>query len=133
MEIHHIGYLVTDIKKSEKQFISCGYETEQETMYDPLRDADIEFLLNGDYRVELIAPRKQSDLYRLLSRFKNAPYHICYLVDDLEQAIEEYKSMHFVVADPPMEAPCIEGRRVTFLKTSGMGMIVLLEKEKPVI
>ena len=51
MEIHHIGYLVTDIKKSEKQFISCGYETEQETMYDPLRDADIEFLLNGDYRV----------------------------------------------------------------------------------
>ena len=84
MKIHHVGYLAKSIDKTEKKFFELGYEVEQPTKYDEIRDIKIEFLRNGDYRVELIEPAsKNSPLYPLLKNYKNSPYHICYVTDDL--------------------------------------------------
>lgn len=88
MEIHHIGYLCKDIQESISAFIALNYVLEKEVVFDEMRQVNICFLLNGTYRIELIAPVDEtSPIYGLLKKYKNTPYHICYMVDDLEIGI----------------------------------------------
>ncbi len=57
----------------------------------------------------------------------NSPYHICYEVDNLENAIEELGQKRFVLWEEPQIAPAIDDRRVAVLVNGQMGMIELLE------
>lgn len=84
MDIHHVGYLVKDIEKASVSFMNLSYELEGEVVYDPLRDVDILFMVNGQYRIELVSPRsKESVVAETLKKLGNAPYHICYYCDDM--------------------------------------------------
>ncbi|MBO4457969.1 MAG: VOC family protein [Butyrivibrio sp.] len=128
MKIHHVGYLAKNIEKTEKKFFELGYEVEQATKYDEIRDIKIEFLKNGDYRVELIEPMgENSPMYPLLKRFKNSPYHFCYEVENLDEAVKELESKRYTVIQEPQIAPCIAGKRVAFLNNISMGIIELVE------
>jgi methylmalonyl-CoA/ethylmalonyl-CoA epimerase len=128
MKIHHIGYLAKNIEKTEKKFFELGFTVERSTKYDQIRDINIEFLINGDYRVELIQPMsKESPMYPLLQRFKNTPYHFCYEVDDIESAIQELSDKHYTVIQNPDIAPCIDDKKVAFLNNISMGIIELVE------
>ena len=128
MKIHHVGYLAKSIDKTEKKFFELGYEVEQATKYDEIRDIKIEFLKNGDYRVELIEPMgENSPMYPLLKRFKNTPYHFCYEVEDMDKAVKELESKHYTVIHEPTIAPCIDGKKVAFLNNISMGIIELVE------
>lgn len=128
MKIHHIGYLAKSIDKTEKKFFELGYEVEHATKYDEIRDIKIEFLKNGDYRVELIEPMgENSPMYPLLKRFKNTPYHFCYEVDDMDKAVKDFESKHYTVIHEPQIAPCIDGKKVAFLNNISMGIIELVE------
>lgn len=132
MKIHHIGYLVKDIRKSTEEFLKLGYMLEQESRYDDIRKASINFLVNENYRIELIEPdiKAESPLVPLLKRFKNAPYHICYETEDLKKSIEDLTGKGYMVTSEPAPASCIEGRKVAFLMSPAAGLIELLEKEK---
>ena len=128
MKIHHIGYLTKKMDNTLAQFLGLGYSTEKEPAYDSVRDVNIAFVVNGDYRVELIEPASaDSPMAPLLARFKNTPYHICYEVDDLDASAGELISTGYTVLQPPAPAPCIDGRRVEFLLHRSMGIIELLE------
>lgn len=128
MKIHHIGYLAKNIKKTEQKFFELGYQVEKATKYDEIRDINIEFLVNGDYRVELIEPMSEnSPMFPLLKRFKNTPYHFCYEVDDIDEAIAELSEKNYTVIQEPDIAPCIEGKKVAFLNNINMGIIELVE------
>ncbi len=128
MKIHHVGYLAKSIEKTEKKFLELGYRVERPVKYDEIRDINIEFLVNGDYRVELIQPMgENSPMYPLLKRFKNTPYHFCYEVEDIEAAINELSDKHYTVIQEPEIAPCIDGKKVVFLNNISMGIIELVE------
>lgn len=128
MKVHHIGYLVKNISKTEKKFLELGYEVESPTKLDEIRNIDIEFLVNGDYRVELIEPKgEESPMYPLLKRYKNTPYHLCYEVENIDEAIAELQDKHYTVIQEPNIAPCIEGKKVAFLNNISMGIIELVE------
>jgi methylmalonyl-CoA/ethylmalonyl-CoA epimerase len=128
MKIHHVGYLAKNISKTEKKFFDLGYEVERPTSYDDIRQINIEFLVNGEYRVELIQPMsEQSPMYPLLKRFKNAPYHFCYEVENLDATIEMLSGNGYTVIQEPEKAPCIDGKRVAFLNNISMGIIELVE------
>ncbi|MGP1457982.1 MAG: VOC family protein [Treponema sp.] len=89
MTIHHVGFLTKNIKKSEKEFLNLGFNIEQTVQYDSIRKINIEFIVNGDYRIELIEPvDKDSPMYPLLKRYKNTPYHFCYISKNLYSDIE---------------------------------------------
>ncbi len=129
MKIHHVGYLAKNIGKTEKKFLELGYVVEKPSKYDEIRKCNIEFLINGDYRVELIQPvSEQSPMYPLLKRFKNSPYHFCYEVESLENAVAELSENGYTVIQEPEIAPCIEGRKVVFLNNISMGIIELVEQ-----
>ncbi len=128
MKIHHVGYLVKNIEKARVRFLSLGYEVERPVKYDEIRDVDIEFLVNDGYRVELIQPLSdKSPMYPLLKRFKNAPYHMCYVTEDLEKSVEELTGNGFTVIQEPEVAPCIDGKKVVFLNNISVGIIELVE------
>lgn len=128
MKIHHVGYLAKNIEKTGKKFLELGYEVEKEVVYDEYRQIDIEFLKNGDYRVELIQPKSEdSPMFPLLKRFKNSPYHFCYEVADLEHSVEELSQMGYTVIQEIAPAPAIDGRKVVFLNNISMGIIELVE------
>ncbi|MBO6241638.1 MAG: VOC family protein [Butyrivibrio sp.] len=128
MRVHHIGYLVKNISKTEKKFLELGYEIESPTKFDEIRNIDIEFLVNGDYRVELIEPKgEDSPMYPLLKRYKNTPYHLCYEVENIDDAISDLGDKHYTVIQEPNIASCIEGKKVAFLNNISMGIIELVE------
>lgn len=131
MKIHHIGYLTKDLKSTVKEFCKLGYSIEQDTLSDSHRKINICFLINGDYRVEVIEPHgPQSPIYGLLKKYKNTPYHICYLVADIQDAINELKLRgEYIISQEPLEAPAIKNAKVAFLIGSDIGIIELLEEK----
>ncbi len=128
LKVHHIGYLVKNICKAEKDFAMLGFECVAPVVYDPLRDAEISFWEKNGYCVELVSPKSEkSVVYDLLKKFKNMPYHICYSSTDMNRDIEELSNNGYMVLGEPMEAVAIEGRKVCFLFSANSGMIELLE------
>ena len=128
MKIHHIGYLTKNMSKTKQYMQELGFEIERTPAYDAGRMVNIAFLINGEYRVELIEPvSNKSPLYPLLKRYKNTPYHICYETSDLIRSISEFEQQGYSVVQPPQEAPCIDQHRVAFLIHINVGMIELLE------
>lgn len=128
MNIHHVGYLTKDLNKAQDEFLALGFVVEQGKAYDEHRKINISFIINGNYRVELIEPVDDSSpMYPLLKRYKNTPYHICYEVADLEASIAELSTKGYTVMQEPLEAPCIENKRVSFLINSNLGIIELVE------
>ena len=128
MKIHHIGYLTKNLSKTQQQMQELGFAVEQESSYDAGRAVNIAFLVSGNYRIELIEPAsKESPLYPLLKRYKNTPYHICYEVPNLSDALAEYEQKGYSVIQQPQEAPCIGQHKVAFLMHINVGMIELLE------
>lgn len=128
MKIHHVGYLAKNLEKSASKFLELGFEVERPCKFDPIRNINIEFLKNGDYRVELIQPMSEaSPMYPLLKRFKNTPYHFCYEVDDLDSSVKELSERGYTVIQEPEIAPCIDDKKVVFLNNISMGIIELVE------
>jgi len=131
MKIHHIGYLVDNIKKAAHEFEMIGYTQKGEVSEDESRQVYIQFLENGGYLVELIQPIDESSpVYGLRKRFRNAPYHICYETDDLQQQIDTCCSGGgYIMLQPPKPAPAITGcPNVAFLTSTNIGMIELVER-----
>lgn len=130
MKIHHVGYLVSDIDKSLLKFQLLGYKIEKEKIYDEIRDIFIVFIKNDMYRVELIQPvSEKSVAYNLLKKYGHSPYHICYIVKNIEMEVEGLKQQRYVLIDEPCVAPAIEGRRTVFLYNKNVGIIELVEDE----
>lgn len=127
MQIHHIGYLVKKIDKAILSFENLGYHIVQETVYDDIRKVDICFLEKDGYCIELVSPvSEESVVYRLMKRYKNSPYHICYETGDFEKDYETLLSNGFVAIDEPTPAPALQNKDVVFLTNPSMGMIELI-------
>lgn len=141
MRLHHIGYLVKKIEKSIRAFQTLGYETvslcgqpDQDFVHDQYRLCDIAFLaLDPDHTgkaqnlVELIAPdSEQSPIWGLMSKYKNAPYHLCFESDSLETDLQNLRAAGWMIFQPAAPAPAIDGRSVVFLMNPNAGIIELV-------
>ena len=127
LRVHHIGYLVKNAEKSAQTFEKLGYKRGQGG-YDPIQKADLLFLEMDGMVVELIAPKEDSDIYPLLSKYKNTAYHICYQVSDMEATMAELQSQGYALFMAPVKAQVIgESAKVCFLMNRNVGIIELVE------
>ncbi len=128
MKVHHIGYLVKSLSGAREEFLKLGYMGDEVTR-DDYRGIDICFMDNGGCRVELISPfRDDSMVSGLIKKYKNSPYHICYITENLEQEIDNLTADGYVQMGEAKEAPAIDGRRVVFLMNSEIGIIEIVEE-----
>lgn len=127
LSVHHIGYLVKKIEKAIQTFLSLGYQIEHDTVYDDIRKVNICFLIKDGYRIELVSPASEDSVVTgLMKKYKNSPYHICYLTDDFDQAYAALTANGFLAIDTPTRAPALDGREVVFLTHADIGMIELI-------
>lgn len=127
LSVHHIGYLVKKIEKAIQTFLSLGYQIEHDTVYDDIRKVNICFLIKDGYRIELVSPASEDSVVSgLMKKYKNSPYHICYLTDDFDQTYTALTTNSFLAIDTPTRAPALDGREVVFLTHADIGMIELI-------
>lgn len=128
MKVHHIGYLIEEIKESISGFIELGYVIEKDIIFDNYRNIYIAFLSNNGYCVELIQPTDEAPgLKKMLRKTGNTPYHICYETTDIQQSISNLQQKGYIVMQQQAIAPAIENMKVAFLMNANIGIIELLE------
>ena len=129
MKIHHIGYAVKNIQDSLNEFKKLGYKTIENKIVDNQRNVIIQFVKNGDYLIELVAPlNKESPVTSLLKKQGSSPYHICYETDNLKKEISDLGNNGFVVISNLLKAPAINNKKVIFLYKKDIGLIELVEE-----
>lgn len=138
MKIHHIGYCVKSMDKAAKDFKKLGFIEETAVIYDSLRNMNILFMVQEQWRIELIQPAgvqgEKCQVDDLLKRNHggSAPYHICYETDHIEEEIERLKTEHFILVEAPQEAAAMGEATVAFLYKPGSGLMELVERKRDV-
>lgn len=128
MKFHHIGVAVKSIEATAAVYVAGGYKL-SETTFDPKQNVNICWLTKeGMPVVELLEPVDEaSPINKILEKNGVTPYHTCYIVDDIEQAVKELRKMKYVVVSKPIEAVAIHGCKVSFLFNKNVGLIELVE------
>ena len=130
MKFHHIGVATHNIEKSISDFLLLGYEQHStKIIFDPLQNVNLAFLSKSlEPTIELVAPvDRKSPVSGILKKSGTTPYHFCYEVLDIQLSTTYLRSKNFVIVTPPTEAIAFENRRVSFLYSTNMGLIELLE------
>ena len=125
---HHIGLAVKDIDRTAAMYEAGGYKR-SDTIFDPMQNVDICWMTKeGMPIVELLAPvDNQSPVCKILEKNGVTPYHTCYVVENIDQAIAELRKQKYVLVSKPVEAIAIHNCRVAFLHNRHVGLIELVE------
>ncbi|MGM9821684.1 MAG: VOC family protein [Muribaculaceae bacterium] len=130
LQFHHIGVATSDIENTAAQYGNFGYEMDGSVTFDPQQNINICFLKHPSMPlVELLAPADdKSPVVQILNKNGVTPYHVCYSVKDLEEAIKALRKLRYMIVSRPKPACAIGGRRVAFLYHKDMGLIELVEE-----
>ena len=129
MDVHHIGYAVRSIEKSRPFFQTMGYTSISDVTEDSIRNIKIQFIKNGEYVIELVEPIiKGSPVDGILRKNGEGPYHICYVVDDIEAEVDKLLKNKFKIFQDYEIAPAIDNKKVIFLYNIRVGIIELVER-----
>ena len=131
LTFHHIGIACRDIDKSKAFYIDQGY-TAALAMLDPLQRVKVCFLeKQGAPRLELLEPvGDDSPVARTLAASGVTPYHLCYEVVDLEDAITRLRARRFLLVNGPVPACAMGDKRVAFMFQKNTGLIELVEASR---
>lgn len=134
MEFHHIGVAVKSIDATVPMYESGGYKR-SDVVFDPIQNVNICWLTKvGAPIVELLEPvNEASPVCKTLEKNGVTPYHTCYVVTHIEEAVQELRSQKYVLTGKPVEAVAFCGSRVCFLYHKNMGLIELVEAPAKII
>jgi methylmalonyl-CoA/ethylmalonyl-CoA epimerase len=134
MKFHHIGMAVKSIDATAAIYEDGGYRM-SEIIFDPIQNVDICWLTKeGAPTVELLAPVDEtSPVNKTLEKVGVSPYHCCYVVDKIEDAVAELRKMKYIRVSKPAEAVAFCGSRVCFLFNKNVGLIELVEAPAEII
>jgi methylmalonyl-CoA/ethylmalonyl-CoA epimerase len=127
-KFHHIGVAVKDIIKTASIYKKGGYVASN-AIFDPIQNVNICWLTKeGMPTVELLAPVDDSSpVCKILEKNGVMPYHMCYVVEDIEKAVTDLRKQKYVLVSQPVEAVAIHNCKVVFLFNRHIGLIELVE------
>ena len=133
-KFHHIGVAVKDIDATAAVYEQGGYKRSA-SIFDPIQNVNICWLTKeGMPTVELLAPVDEtSPVNKTLEKNGVTPYHTCYVVDNIEDAVAQLRKQKYVMVSKPAEAVAFCGSRVCFLFNKNMGLIELVEAPANII
>ena len=128
MRVHHVGYYVKNLNEALEEFKGLGYEIIQATVHDADRKVKICFVKNGSEIIELVEPDEACPyINKQLRKLGCSPYHVCYKVDDLSNAIRYMQKRGYYLVQEAAPAVAIGGRKVAFMYHDAVGILELLE------
>jgi methylmalonyl-CoA/ethylmalonyl-CoA epimerase len=129
-ELHHIGYLVTDIFKAAEEFSErFGYTIESPIIEDPQQTACVQFLRQPAalHWLELIAPNGAgSKLAKALER-GGGMHHFCYEVASIGLASETLRHQGMLPLGDAKPAVAFSGRPIAWFMDRGKLLVELVE------
>ena len=131
---HHIGVAVKDIDATAPIYEQSGYKRSA-SIFDPIQNVNICWLTkDGMPTVELLAPVDEtSPVNKTLEKNGVTPYHTCYVVENIEEAVAQLRKQKYVMVSKPAEAVAFCGSRVCFLFNKNVGLIELVEAPANII
>jgi methylmalonyl-CoA/ethylmalonyl-CoA epimerase len=127
-EFHHIGYAVYSINDTADLYKFLGF-TSTDIVYDAVQNCRIAFLRKENLPlIELVEPvNEDSPVYNYLGKSGVTPYHICYEVKDIINAINELKKHKFRKLFDPVHAVALGNARIVYLYNAKFGLIELVD------
>ncbi len=130
--LHHIGFVVADIRAAMPGFASSlAGDWDGRIWEDPIQQVKVAFLHLGSNRsqIELVEPASPSaPVLRFLNEKGGGLHHLCYEVEDMEGGLREMRSRGALLVRPPKPAVAFSGRRIAWLLTAEKLLIELLER-----
>ena len=125
---------VKDLDATASLYEQGGYKRSV-SIFDPIQNVNICWLTKeGVPTVELLAPvDEKSPVNKTLEKVGVSPYHCCYVVDNLEEAVAELRIQKYIMVSKPSEAVAFCGSRVCFLFNKNVGLIELVEAPANII
>lgn len=134
LDLHHIGFVVAEIRSSIQAFrVSLGAAWDGSIYEDPNQKVKVAFLATSPLQgqIELVEPaRADSPVTKFLLERGGGLHHLCYEVQNLEQALTVFKARGAVIAKRPLPAVAFEGRRIAWIVTAEKLLVELLETRK---
>ncbi len=129
IEMDHIGYAVKDIEKSAALYVAAGWELSP-IYEEQLQHTKIAFLKKkGMTTIELVSPLEGvSPVDNILRAQGVAPYHVCYVVEDVWEAVEDLYEEGFKPLFMPVESVAMENRKICYLYHLDVGYIEIVER-----
>lgn len=133
-KFHHIGVAVKDLDATTVVYEQGGYKRSA-SIFDPIQNVNICWLTkDGMPTVELLSPVDDtSPVNKILEKNGVTPYHICYVVDNLEDACSDLRKQKYIMVSKTAEAVAFCGSRVCFLFNKNVGLIELVEAPANII
>jgi methylmalonyl-CoA/ethylmalonyl-CoA epimerase len=130
MKLHHVGIVVKDLREYGVAYASMlGLVPDSNVFHDPTQKVRVQFWRDVDSHVslELIEPTSpDSPVQRALTR-GGGLNHLCYEVDDIEQAVQRCLDSGALLAGPVAPAAAFGGRRIAFLFFAKLSLIEFVE------
>ena len=117
--IEHVGVLVKDVDKSRALWEGCFGIKLGEVETNPIRPVKLALYPVGESMVELIAGTTPDSKHaKMIAEGKGGINHICFEVEDIDEALAELKAKGVPLLD---ETPRIghAGCRIAFLDPAG--------------
>jgi methylmalonyl-CoA/ethylmalonyl-CoA epimerase len=127
-KIDHIGVAVVSLDDALGIYRALGLE-EAHREEVPSQKVRTAFLPVGESRIELLEPTSEdSPVAKFLAKRGPGVHHVCFSVDDLEEALDALASQGFrLLHRTPV--PGADGKRVAFLHPdAGHGLLIELSE-----
>jgi len=127
--IHHVGVAVERLDEAVALYESAFGMTRGLRAALPERGVEVQFLHLPGSTVELLAPLgDDSPVARFLARRGPGMHHLCYEVDNIEEALSRLTASGVEPIDP-VPRPGAEGKLVAFLQPkSTAGVLIELQQ-----
>jgi methylmalonyl-CoA/ethylmalonyl-CoA epimerase len=132
--LHHVGYAVKEIGPTAKLYMDrYGYEEITPVIHDPAQTAFVQFLrLPGDLSyLEFVAPDGPNSKLASTALRGSVLNHLCYAVDDIEQATNYLFETGMFVLSLPKVSVAFKGRKISWLAGQDRLPIELVERGAP--
>ena len=113
MTLHHIGYVVKDIKQYEKNLL---FEKKIRELFDPVQNSQLAVYSNfNNSFIELIQPlNEKSFTYNFLQKNGGGYHHLCYELNSVAELKKIASAQKLIKIKGPLPAILFDNREVWF-------------------
>jgi methylmalonyl-CoA/ethylmalonyl-CoA epimerase len=132
MKLHHIGIVTDNIKSAIRHHKELfGFVPITKIVDDPVQKVSVVMLScpeTDSVPIELISPLSDDSPVSQILKGKTRLYHLCFLVEDIEETLQDFRSQGAIIISGPVQAELYEGKRIAFAYTPDKYVVELLEK-----
>lgn len=130
-DFHHIGVAVSEIEKSRYYYVAAGYEV-SEVIIEPVQKVKVAYATKTGFpTIELLeALDETSPVCAVLKQRGVGPYHVCYAVPDIYEAMQEMKQRKYLALAKPVPGHGLDDALTVFMYHKEVGLIQLAEIKK---